>query len=181
VTERRAAARYAEALFGLAQEWAAVESVRAELRELVGVIAAAPSLQALLARPDLGPKPKLQAVQSALGDQFTDIVVGLLAALVRHRRGEYVSVVVEAFEEMADDAAGVVRAEAKTVVPLSDGQRERLIAALSRMTGRRVVLEERLDPGILAGMRVEVGGRLLDGSAAGRLARLREELMKPGL
>jgi len=52
-----------------------------------------------------------------------------------------------------------------------------LTAVLARFTGKRVLLEERTDPDVLAGVRVRVGDRLIDGSAAGRLQRLREELL----
>jgi F-type H+-transporting ATPase subunit delta len=147
----------------------------------VRLVEATPPLQELLARPDVEPERKLEAIREGLGDQFTGTIIALLAALVRHQRGEQVAAVAEIFEELADEAAGVVRAEARTVVPLTEQQRARLAAVLSRATGRRVVLEERIDPGILAGVRVQIGDRLIDGSAAGRLERLREELGRPGL
>jgi F-type H+-transporting ATPase subunit delta len=83
----------------------------------------------------------------------------------------------EAFQALADRADGVVVAEAETVAPLTDQQRDRLVAALERLTGQRVRLEERLDASVLAGVRLRVGDRLIDGSAAGRLARMSEELM----
>ena len=51
--DRRAAARYAEALFDIARDEDGVEAVRAELVELVRVIEATPELQVLLRRPDL--------------------------------------------------------------------------------------------------------------------------------
>jgi len=42
---------------------------------------------------------------------------------------------------------------------------------------KRVKLDERVDPAVLAGVRLQVGHKLIDGSAAGRLARMREQLM----
>lgn len=180
MTSRRAAARYAEALFGLAQETGQTDAVRAELDGLARLVERTPALAELLTRPDLEPERKLAAVTAALRGQFSGPVIALLAALLRHGRGEEVAAVADAFAEMADEAAGVVRAEARTVVALSGEQRARLAAVLSRMTGRRVVLEERIDPGILAGVRVRVGDRLVDGSAAGRLQRMHEELMVVG-
>ena len=177
MTSRRVAARYAEALFGLAQARASVETVRAELQALVGLIAQTPALASLLERPDLEAERKLAAATAALEGQFSAIVTSLLAVLLRHRRGDQVGAVAEAFAEMADDAAGVVKAEATTVVPLTPVQRSRLTGALSRITGRRVVLAERVEPEVLAGVRVQVGDRLIDGSAAGRLERMREELV----
>jgi ATP synthase F1 delta subunit len=181
VTSRRLAARYAEALFGLAQEQADVDAVRRELQDLTQVIRGSPALADLLERPDLDADRKLEAADLALAGRFSEAVMALLATLVRHRRGEYVPEVTAAFDEMADDAAGVVRAEATTAVPLTDDQRARLTAVLARVTGRRVVLDERVDPDVLAGVRVRVGDRLIDGSAAGRLQRLRDELLRqPG-
>jgi F-type H+-transporting ATPase subunit delta len=177
VTSRRVAARYAEALFGIAGERGSVDALRAELGELVRVIQASPDLAGLLERPDIEAERKLQALQTALSSRFSDAVLALLATLVRHRRGDHVPEVAAAFDELADDAAGVVRAEATTAVPLTDDQRRRLVSVLNGITGRKVALEERIDPEILAGMTVRVGDRLVDGSAAGRLRRLREELI----
>ncbi len=55
-----------------------------------------------------------------------------------------------------------------------------MTAALVRLTGKQVVLKETLDPAVLAGVAVQVGDYLIDGSAAGRLARMREELLGVG-
>ena len=175
--DRRAAARYAEALFGIAREADEVEAVRAELVELAGVIEATPELQGLLQRADLEAERKLGLVRAALGGRFTEMVMALVEGLVRHQRGDSVEAVSEVFGELADAAAGVVRAEAETVVPLTGEQRARLVGALSRITGKKVELEERIAPEILAGLRLRVGDRLIDGSAVDRLRRMREELM----
>lgn len=70
MTSRRVAARYAEALFGLAQAHASVETVRAELQALVGLIAQTPALASLLERPDLEAERKLAAATAALEGQF---------------------------------------------------------------------------------------------------------------
>ena len=175
--DRRAAARYAEALFDIARDEDRVEAVRAELGELAGVIEATPELRLLLQRPDFAAERKLGPVRAALGGKFTETVMALVEALLRHQRGDSVEAVAEVFGELADAAAGVVRAEAETVVPLTAEQRARLVGALSRITGKKVELEERIAPEILAGLRLWVGDRLIDGSAVGRLQRMREELM----
>jgi F-type H+-transporting ATPase subunit delta len=173
----RAAARYAEALFDIAREEDRVEAVRAELEELAQVVEATPDLRLLLRRPDLDAERKLGPLRAALGGKFTDTLMALVGGLVRHQRGDSVEAVAEVFGELADAAAGVVRAEAQTVVPLTAEQRARLVGALGRITGKKVELEERIAPEILAGLRLRVGDRLIDGSAVGRLQRMREELM----
>lgn len=174
----RVAARYAEALFGSARERDRVGEIRRELTEFAALLEGSGELRHLLVRADFPAEQKLSALRGALGSAFSEVIFALLVTLLRHGRGEALGQVVEAYDELADEADGVVRAEACTVVPLTRGQRDRLLAVLERTTGRRISLAERTDPAVLAGVRLQVGDRLMDGSAAGRLARLREELIE---
>jgi len=178
VIDRRAAARYAEALFDLARERGLIEKIRAELDLLVQTVEAAAGLRALMERPDVDPERKIAIITAALGGRFSETVLALLGTLIRHRRGAEIPALADAYRELADEAAGVVRAEACTVVPLTPQQKARLVAALGRLTGRKVILQERIDPEVLAGLRVHVGEKLIDGSAAWRLRRMREELTR---
>lgn len=177
MTVSRIAARYAEALFDLARDRGAVDDIRAELDALVQVASQSPELAEMLRRPDLPSDRKLVALRAALGDRFSQTITALLASLVDHDRGATMAEVAAAYEELADAAAGLVKVEAVTAVPLSEEQRNRIVAAVERRTGQQVRLETRVDPRVLAGVRLRVGDSLIDGSAAGRLAALREELM----
>ncbi len=172
------AARYAEALFGLAQERQKIGELRQELAEVVQLVDASSDLRELLERPDLSAQRKIAALEATLSERFSRDLVSALATMVNHERGDAVAMVREAFDVLADRTAGVVVAEAATVVPLTDEQRGRLIAVLQRMTGQQVRLNQRIEPEVVAGVRLTVGDRLIDGSAAGRLARMREELIR---
>ena len=61
-------------------------------------------------------------------------------------------------------------------VGLTDEQRSRLAAAWPAAYGHRVHLNVVLDPEVIGGMSVRVGGELIDGSIASRLAELRRRL-----
>jgi len=171
------AARYAESLFQVAQAEGAVEQVRSEVDDLVRLVERAPALRTLLERPDVDADRKMAVLQAAFGEQLTRAVWGLLGVLIRHRRGDQLAAVAAGFQRLADEAAGVVRAEVRSAVPLAPEQRARLVAALNRITKGQVVLQERVDTSVLAGAVVQVGQRLIDGSAGGRLEHLRQRLM----
>jgi len=177
VKDRRAAARYAEALLRVAEENRAVEAIRRDLADLVALVQATPALRDLIQRPDMPAAQKSRALSAALGGRFSETVIAMLEVLLRHGRGGELTEVADSYHELADEAAGLVRAEARSVVPLTREERSRLLAVLTRITGRRVALEERIDRAVLAGVSVQVGDWLIDGSAAGRLARMRQELV----
>lgn len=54
-----------------------------------------------------------------------------------------------------------MEASVTTAVPLDDGQRKKLMEKLSAMTGKQIVLKERLDPAVLGGVRLEDGRQAL--------------------
>ncbi len=177
MTQRAVSSRYAEGLLRAAEP-AEVEALRRELDELADLVESVPDLRALLERPDLEADQKMAALEAALGGQVRRPILGLLNALVRHHRGSHLAAVAEAFDELADEAAGVARATVRTAAPLTEEQTARLRAALSRLAGREVVLEVEISPEVLAGVSVQIGDRLIDGTAAGRLAELRQTLMR---
>ena len=82
-----------------------------------------------------------------------------------------------ALHELSDARKGVLRAEVTTAVPLSDGYYERLRTQLERMTGKRVVVDRRTDPQLIAGVVTRIGDRVFDGSLRSRLQSLKDALM----
>jgi len=66
-----------------------------------------------------------------------------------------------------------VVATVRVAQPLAPDQRSRLQAALARQVGRDVILQEILDPGVLGGVRVELGDEVIEGTVAGRLESAR--------
>ena len=52
----------------------------------------------------------------------------------------------------------------------------KLLAKLQKMTGKNVVLTETVDPSVLGGLRLDMGGKRLDGTVQRHLERLREEI-----
>jgi F-type H+-transporting ATPase subunit delta len=85
------------------------------------------------------------------------------------------------FREMVDEERGVVRATVTTAVELDGERRDSLVQRLRQQTGREIVLEERVDPGLLGGLVVRIGDQLLDASARTRLRQLRSRLERASI
>jgi F-type H+-transporting ATPase subunit delta len=67
-------------------------------------------------------------------------------------------------------------AHVRTPVRLTGEQEQRLTESLTRLYGRPISLQAELDPDLLGGLVVRVGGELIDGSVAGRVAAARRTL-----
>ncbi len=78
----------------------------------------------------------------------------------------------------AGASRGKLTAQVKTAVPLTAETEKRLEEVLSKLAGQRVFLKTSVDPTLLGGVVVRLGGRIIDGSVKGRLDRLRAVISK---
>jgi len=72
--------------------------------------------------------------------------------------------------------AGAMTAHVITALPLSPDEQETVANTLAEHLGERPELEFEVDPSILGGLVIRIGDRLIDGSVAGKLAALQEQL-----
>ncbi|MDZ4181078.1 MAG: F0F1 ATP synthase subunit delta, partial [Coriobacteriia bacterium] len=84
--------------------------------------------------------------------------------------------VYRSFGEIAEAERGIVIAEVTTAIALTDATRASLVDKLSAALGSPVSLRERVDGSILGGVRINVAGRVLDGSIASQLDAMRAAL-----
>ena len=59
-----------------------------------------------------------------------------------------------------------------SAVPLSEGQRQRLGAALAATYGRQIHLDLDVDPEVLGGVQVRIGDEVINGTIKDRLAEV---------
>ena len=174
-----AARRYAKALFGIAQEDDSVESTGRELAALANLLDESPVLQQALFRP-LHPaaerRAALRAVAKRLGSSAP--LQNFYAFLVDQRRLIDFMAIRSEFERLAAEAEGRTHGRITSARPLDDATRDRLVAALSRRTGRRVDASLEVDPELIGGIVAQVGDLVFDGSLRTQLAQLRANLTK---
>ncbi|MBO6020022.1 MAG: F0F1 ATP synthase subunit delta, partial [Clostridia bacterium] len=80
------------------------------------------------------------------------------------------------FRRLYREDHGIAVAKVVSARPLSDGEKTKLVAALARRYDVKVEAEYKVDPALLGGMKVEISGMLLDGTARRRLDGVRADL-----
>ncbi|MEZ0581143.1 F0F1 ATP synthase subunit delta [Nocardioides sp. MH1] len=87
-----------------------------------------------------------------------------------------VSVALEDFEKIAADVRGRDVATVRVARPLGADDERRLTDALAAQYGRSVHLHVVVDPGVLGGIKVEIGDDVIDGTVASRLDDARRKI-----
>jgi F-type H+-transporting ATPase subunit delta len=77
---------------------------------------------------------------------------------------------------MADDHEGIAHAQVTTAVELAPAQLDAIAQQIGAAVGKQVRATGSVDPGIVGGIVVRVGDKLVDGSVRTRLKQLRREL-----
>lgn len=170
------ARRYAKAVFDLAQESGDVPGWRARLARLQALLGD-PEVAQIISNPAVSPEERLRLVDMLDADgELGGEGRNLGKLLIEARTTPALPQIREEYDRLDDEAAGRLQAVATTAVPLSDQDRERLVADLSRRWQKEVRLQTRVDPSILGGLVLQVGDQLIDASVQTRLQQLRRQL-----
>ncbi len=168
--------RYGKALFELAAEENQSEAVYNDLLSLRKIYKEIPDLGNMLSdvRLDMAAK---QQLMDQLTTPFSGIMKNFLLVVNRYNRMADLPLIIDEYERRYDEEQGLILGQVTTAVAMTDQQKSRLEASVAKRLGyESAQLTEKVDPAIVGGVIVEVQDRVIDGSVATQLAKLREML-----
>ena len=165
------AGRYASALFELAREEKAVDAVKADLDRFDALIAANPDLNRLVRSPVFGADEQLKALSAVLDKaDIKSLAANFLRVITTNRRLFAARDMIRAFHALVARWKGEVTADVTVAETLNDTNLDALKGALKSVTGGKDIdLNVRVDPGIIGGLIVKVGSRMVDSSLRTKL------------
>jgi F-type H+-transporting ATPase subunit delta len=167
------AARYASALYALAEETGRVDEVVEQMEALGRLIDASADFRRLLESPLIDVRQGRSAASAVMVQEgFGKTVQDFVGVVATNRRLRNLREIVAAFAALVAEKRGIVVAQITTAHPLTTVQREQLRARLIAAGYGRIQIEERVDAALLGGLVVRVGARLYDSSLKSRLQRL---------
>lgn len=174
---RKIARRYARVLFELAGDRG--EEIHQRLRAFARLLAESRELRELLLSPAFRAEERRKVMAQILKQlNWGPPLDRFFGILVNNRRLHLLDDIAGVFLDMIDRQAGRVRVRVESAKTLAPELQRALEAALSGMAGGRVVLEARLAPELLAGLKLEIGQLTIDGSLRRKLDNLRESLLQ---
>jgi len=100
-----------------------------------------------------------------------------LAVLIDHQRIVQLPQIVRQFEAEMNHRLGLVEAEVISARPLSDSERQALVAQVAQLTGQQVSAQYSTDATLLGGAVVKLGSTVYDGSVRGQLQKIKQQLV----
>lgn len=169
---------YGESLYSLAREENLSEQIGGELNALRDGFRQAPEFIRLLSSPSLTKSERCQILDDSFRGKVHPYVLNFLKILTEKGYMRHFGDCCKAYTGHFDQDNGIVRVTAVTAVALTDSQTARLTEKLSRSTGKQVILQNRVEPGVLGGIRLDYDGQRLDDTVSHHLEAVRELLSK---
>jgi F-type H+-transporting ATPase subunit delta len=172
------ARRYAQALFELAVEVKLLNEFEVQLKALAKAISDNPEIQKVLFHPQISPANKQELLHKIFEGQLSPQIKNFVNMIIDRRRQNFIVDIYTEYKQLADNAHNILEARIKSAVALGEQQQAQLQSNLSKLTGKSIRLVAEVDPSLIGGVVVKIGDRVIDGSVAGRLAKLREALVQ---
>jgi F-type H+-transporting ATPase subunit delta len=172
------AKRYARALAGVAGEQNRLEETEAELERLAIWLDDA-DVKAAFDSPSLGVAARrglVARLAESLG--LSELSRNFLSLLAERNRLDHFRSIVLAYQALVDRSLGRVRASIRAATPLDESSVAQIRGVLEQMSGKKVLASVEVDPTLIAGVTVEIEGRVYDGSAYTQLAHLARSMAR---
>jgi F-type H+-transporting ATPase subunit delta len=172
-----AAARYAAALFDLAQETNAADAVKTDLERFDALVQQTPDLDRLVRSPVFSSDDQLKALAPILERAG---IGGLAAQFIKlsaaNRRLFAIRDMVRAYRDLVARHKGEATANVTVAEQLKPEHLAALRDALKAVSGKDVDLDVKVDPAIIGGLVVKLGSRMVDASLRTKLNAIKHAM-----
>jgi F-type H+-transporting ATPase subunit delta len=166
---------YAEAVFRLADAQGKLTEWSAVLANLAAVASDA-RIRAAVGDPNLSAAKVAGLFIVILSGKLSGDAENLVRVLAENGRLDVLAEIRAQYEALKNEREGVVEAEVHTAFDMDEAQLADLVARLEKKTGRKVKARVLLDKDLIAGVKVVLGDKVIDGSARAQLGALESAL-----
>ena len=172
-------ATYGEALFELAVEEGREEELMNEVILLRELLSENPDFGKLMNHPKVLKEDKLEVLEAVFKGRVSEELVGFLHLIVSKDRYGEIDSILDYFIDEVKQVKGIGVAYVATALDLSEAKKKEVEQKLLSTTSfTRMEMHYQVDEGLIGGMVIRIGDRVVDSSIRSKLSGLERDLLK---
>lgn len=171
----RLAHRYAKALFALAVEQQLQETVGQDMMLIADTIDENKDLAMALKSPVIAFEKKEKVLRGIFGQHAHEVSLRFISMVARKGREEFLAYFAREFADIYKEYQGMIDAWVSTATPVEQEVREALTQYLQGVSGKKVLLHDKVNEALLGGFLLRMGDYQYDASISSMIQRLRHE------
>lgn len=168
---------YGSALYQAAVELGKKDLILEEAFQVLDVFEKEPDFYKFFTYPAISAKEKKEVLTNVFEGMICQELLNLLYVLVDKGRTARYKKIIMAYKDMVDREEGVTYGTVYSVEPLTDAQIKKMEEQLTKLISQDTRLENKLDAGLIGGVKILVDGRIIDASIRKRLDDLSSKLI----
>lgn len=169
--------RYAEALFQLALEQNCVDKYSDEIKLMYDTLTSDSEILRVLNHPQISSDKKLDILITAFKDSVDENIIGLLSIVFRKNREKELTDILNTFLNKVLDYKGIITATVESAVALKESKLNEIKEKLSSKLNKQVEIEAKVVPELIGGLKITVGGRVIDNTVKSQLDAIKKTLL----
>ena len=170
------ARRYAKSLVAATRDEGELRAVFDEFRAAAPPLTS-PEVMAFWKNPGISVERKVAMVNDLASRlDASRKFHSFLRVLARKNRIKLLALVFEEFTLLARSALGEVTVTVETPFDLTEEDKNDLGSILKRKLGKKIILEIKINKDLIAGARIKIGDKVVDGSLKVKLLKLKESI-----
>ena len=175
------AERYATAFFELAKEGKTIAKIENDLDALESAMADSADFGALISSPIYTRDQQSAAIDGlAKAMKLSPTMANTLSLMASKRRLFVLPQLVKAMRGLIATEKGEVTAEVVAAKSLTKAQQDKLAKTLKESVGKDVKINLTVDEGLIGGLIVQVGSKMIDTSIRSKLGNLQNAMKEVG-
>jgi len=170
------ARRYAGAIFDIGMKQNTLDRTLEDVQEIAKLFSIR-KLAYLLREPNIPAERKEKAIRQGLASKVLPTSLNLALLVVQRELVDLMPNIARELNQLVLAHKNEAKAEVTTATQLDKTTQSQVQRALERMTGKKIMLETRVQPNILGGVVARVGDQVIDGSVERRLKLLQQQLL----
>lgn len=167
---------YASALYELCCEEDSLQNVYDEFTSVVEIFDANEDFVKLLSSPLIDNVDKDDILNKTFGGKISDLFLNFLCLLSDKGRAEYYNGIFAEFKSMYNAKMNILDVKVTTTEKMSEKIKQKLVEKLEKVTGKNVVIDEKIDKSLLGGIVVKYDNTEIDSSVKSKLDKLKRQI-----